>query len=83
MLQVINNILIDSKGNELKRINCPKNLKTSDISESNKPFFDCNKCNKTIVNTAFLSEENIIKIVSEDPSVCLALHKNNPKIRFN
>ena len=61
----------------LKEIHCPKNMKHSDLEKAGQDYF-CLSCNKKIINTDYLSEDELVGILLKDNTTCLSINPLNP-----
>ena len=72
-------VLISRKGEILKEIHCPENLRPEDLKNDNLPGSSlCLKCSKRIIDTDFLTETELEKALKQDPDICLKLNLVNP-----
>ena len=49
--------------------------------EGNNTFF-CDNCNKNVLDTNNISENELIKLLKKDKDICLKISKFNPMFRF-
>ena len=64
----------------LKEIHCPKKINQSELQKSGKDFA-CLSCNKKIINTDFLNEDELVSILLKDKNTCMSINPLNPLFR--
>ena len=79
MLYIKGNTLETSEGQYLKTIHCPKKVAMNELeTQSDSANYTCTQCEKTLLNTDYLSETQVIDAVNVDPDVCLTINMLNP-----
>ena len=82
MLNIIDRKIFTNEGEYLKSINCPKNVSIKDLTiEKNKSFY-CKNCEKSILDTDYISEDKLIDKLKKDKNICLKISRLNPMFRF-
>lgn len=82
----IHSTLRDINGRVLKKLGCPK-LKSWDSlavsSDTGMMKRHCDSCEKSVIDTAFLTYEEVVDAVKQDPDVCfrVRLEQDNIEIR--
>lgn len=74
--------IYSSDGKFLKKIHCPKNVSPANLDIVSEIEFNCMFCEKKVINTDYLDEAEITKLIGEDPSICLSIHPANPLFRI-
>ena len=77
-LKIRNNDIYDQNDNWLKTISCPKKIAPGDLDKGAKGNFTCKICEKTIHNTDFMTEQQIVDLLVQDPDSCLSINLLNP-----
>lgn len=75
-------ILYASDGTEIKKLYCPKKAEISDLNIKTNIIFSCKFCNKEIYDTAKLTENQIINLMSKDKNTCFKISNNQDNIIF-
>ena len=78
VLKIKNNKIYSVNDLMIKDISCPKKVQKSDFKDAKKPVFNCNHCNQDIVNTDFLSEEDIVDLLKDNVDTCISINLMNP-----
>jgi len=65
----------------LKEIHCPKKMKQSDLQKKGKDFI-CLSCNKRIINTDHLAEDELVSLLQKDKNTCLSVNPLNPLFNY-
>ena len=67
----------------IKVLHCPLNIPGSDLRPApDSPHLFCDQCEKTVHDTALLSEAQTLQLLKEDPETCLAIRPNQKNITF-
>lgn len=82
MLKIIDQVLFDKNDQPLKRLNCPKNMAARKLVIQRSIAPNCEGCSHTVLNTDYLSDEQIVDAVTRDPDVCLVIRKSNQRFEF-
>lgn len=72
--------LYSKAGNYLKTLSCPKRVKQSEleISDSENQIYHCANCDKDIINTDMLNEQEIENVLTAAPETCVYINPVNP-----
>ena len=81
MLTIQNNQIIDAQGNALKRLSCPRRILDTDLKSPHALNSRCTHCDRDVINTDYLTEDQIIALLKEDPTTCLKINRFNPIFR--
>lgn len=79
----IHRILRDTEGQILKKVRCPKLKSWSTLAENSNaqaPKRHCDSCDKSVIDTAYLSYDEIVEAVKHDPQVCFRIRSNQDNI---
>ena len=82
MFTIKNKNIFADDGTFLKAIDCPQNVKSSSLAQASDHEFHCNNCNKTVIETDLLSEQEITQLLREAPDTCLKISRFDPLFRF-
>ena len=80
--KIIDRNIYSSDGVFLKKIHCPKNVLPANLDKVSEIEFICKLCEKKVINTDYLDETEITKLIGEDPTICLSIHPANPLFRI-
>lgn len=72
--------LFTDSGHFLKRLNCPKNIKSSQLIRSENKELSCASCNETIFPTEGLKDEELIEILQIFPQQCFKVNLNQSNL---
>lgn len=81
MLTINQNRIYTEDGTYLKTINCPLNVSDQDLHQISETKFSCEKCVKEVVQTDFLTEDEIIDLLTANPDTCLKISLFDPLFR--
>lgn len=77
-LRILGNTIYSEDGQRLKELRCPKRTPKSELAGRSDDDFDCRHCAKTVVNTDFLTESELLTLLQEQPDTCLYVNLMNP-----
>ena len=66
----------------LKRLNCPFKMRWENLEATNSTFRKCANCDHLIVDTEVLSDDDLVKIVRQNPNTCLKIDLNQHNIKI-
>ena len=72
--------LFTDDGLFLKSLHCPRNIKFSQLTKSKDNKFCCTTCNETIIPTAGMEEDELLKILKTNPHQCLKVNLNQSNL---
>lgn len=67
-----------ANGELLKEIHCPKKVSINDLTRNNRVSFNCNFCEREVLDTDQFSENELETILRENPDTCLKINLLNP-----
>ena len=82
MLNIIDEKIFTKEGEYLKSINCPEKVSIKDLKKEKDKSLYCNNCEKSILDTDYISEDKLIEILEKDKNICLKISRLNPMFRF-
>ena len=82
MLTIKDKSIFADDGTFLKTIDCPKNVSDSDLTRISDHEFHCKSCEKQVIATDFLSEQEVIQLLRDTPNTCLKISRFDPRFRF-
>ena len=77
-----NKELYTDSGTFLKRLHCPVNAKWKDMRVNGANTRLCSVCDKTIHETAHLTDADLQKLISNDPQACLKINLNQKNVKI-
>lgn len=78
MLRIVGSVLFSDGGQKVKDISCPLRLSQSDLTKQADSNFQCKYCDKSIINTDFLTEDEIVELLHTTPDTCIYINLMNP-----
>ena len=82
MLNIINKKIFTEEGEYLKSINCPKKVSVEDLTNEKDKSLYCHNCEKSILDTDYISEKKLIETIKNDKNICLKISRLNPMFRI-
>jgi len=73
--------LYATNGDFLKKIQCPKSASIDNLHPKNNTSLNCNLCEREVLDTDQLSENELETILRENPETCLKINLLNPIFR--
>ena len=77
-LKIVDNNIYDQDQVWLKKIDCPKAARLLDMQVLSLKTSHCSLCDHVIHDTDFMSENDIVDLLREDPQACLKISILNP-----
>lgn len=75
--------LFTDGGELIKKLECPLRMNWDRLTvRSEGPHRSCAECERAVLNTAALSEEEVVSAVRSDPSTCLAVSARQANIQI-
>ena len=78
MLTIKNKKIYSDNGGFLKTISCPKKVSYSSLVRKTDRQMLCSSCQKNLIDTDNISEEELVDILSKDKDTCLVINRLNP-----
>lgn len=78
VLRISGNVLLSEDGQRLKEISCPRRMSLSALTVRVDRNFECENCTKLVVNTDFLTEDEVVELLQAAPDSCLYINLMNP-----
>ena len=80
----VTNQLFSNSGKFLKELHCPLDLDWEDLERISTQDQNrrCAHCDRKIIDTAFLTEEELSDILHDDKNTCLKIDLNQPNLIF-
>ena len=72
--------LFTDGGQFLKKLNCPKNMKFSQLTRSGNNGLDCAGCDESILPTDGLEDEELLRILEQTPRQCFKVNINQSNL---
>lgn len=74
--------LYTDKGEFIKRMHCPYKVKWSDLEASGAAVRECGNCRHSVMDTEYLSDDELLSIVGRNPDTCLKVDLNQHNIKL-
>ena len=82
MLTIKDSNIYSDKGVLLKTIHCPKKITYSSLIRKTDKRMLCSACDKNLLNTDYVSEEELVGTLIKDKDTCLVINRLNPMFNF-
>lgn len=66
----------------VKTMDCPYKIIWDNLETTNSTMRKCANCNHLIVDTESMSDEDLLKIVSQNPETCLKIDLNQDNLKI-
>jgi hypothetical protein len=66
----------------VKTMNCPYKMSWDQLEVTNSSFRKCSNCDHLIVDTEGLSDDQLLKIVRQNPETCLKIDLNQQNVKI-
>ncbi len=67
--------LYTDKGEFVKKMQCPLDVVWGNMTPTeNEIERNCIRCNKSVLNVEFLSDDEVVFLVNKRPEICLKIH---------
>jgi hypothetical protein len=78
----IKNELFAENGQLIKKLGCPFTIVWDKLELNNENSFakKCSQCSHSIIDTAFYTEKDLLKIFEENPKTCLKININQENL---
>ena len=75
--------IFTDKNEFVKKLDCPYRMTWLDLERSKSKFPKCSDCEKVIIDTNILTDDELVEIVKQDPNTCLKvdLNQNNLTVK--
>lgn len=70
------------KGVFIKTMNCPYKMTWDNLEITNSTMRKCTNCDHLIVDTESISDEDLLKIVRQNPETCLKIDLNQHNLKI-
>jgi|GEM_PF-2063872 len=78
VITVRKNKLYSRNGQFLKAVDCPRKVSKDDLNRQSDKNLNCSQCHKTVMDTDFMTETQLIELLHDTPDTCLAINLKNP-----
>lgn len=78
VLVIRDNTIYSPDGKMLKKISCPQKMKRSNLADGINQEFKCEYCSEKVLNTDYISENDLVDILKKNPKTCLFINLANP-----
>lgn len=69
-------------GEYVKKMNCPYKMTWEKLETINSTMRKCVNCDHLIVDTAYLTDDNLLDIIQNNPQTCLKIDLNQQNIQI-
>jgi hypothetical protein len=66
----------------VKTLNCPYKINWDKLETTNSTLRKCTICNHSIVDTEGITDDDLLKIVTQNPDTCLKIDLNQFNIKI-
>jgi hypothetical protein len=74
--------LFTDDGLLLKKMNCPENIDWKKMEKGKNDLErKCSICEKSVLDTSFLSDSEILHVMTMDKSICLKINVSSNKLK--
>lgn len=77
-LKIRDGHIYSENGEWLKKMACPKVVSYREMKQISDQAAMCRECDRMVHNTDFMSENDIVKLLKEEPQACLKISIFNP-----
>ena len=70
------------KGEFVKTMNCPYKMSWDNLETTNSTMRKCANCDHLILDTEGITDEELLKIVRQNPETCLKIDLNQHNIKI-
>lgn len=74
--------LFSSDGKILKKLFCPKDIVWNDLEKTSSKTRNCRICQTEVLDTAYLTENQIIQLLATNPNSCIRINIDQTNIKF-
>ena len=74
--------IYSDNGQLIKKLNCPYKIKWENLELTNTGARRCENCDHMILDTELLNENEIIKLVKDNPYTCLKIGLNQQNVKI-
>lgn len=64
----------------VKKLDCPYNMNWDNLEITSSTNRNCSNCDQTIVDSSYIPENEILKMVKQNPKTCLRIDLNQNNI---
>jgi hypothetical protein len=76
----INKEVYTDKGEFVKRLYCPYKINWDQLAVTSANNRTCTTCNHLIIDTAYVSDDELLQMLQQNPNTCLKLELNQPNL---
>lgn len=66
----------------VKTMNCPYKMNWDNLEATNSTLRKCAKCDHLIVDTEIVTDDDLLKMVRQNPNTCLKIDLNQQNIKI-
>lgn len=69
-------------GELIKQLNCPFKINWDNLEATNSTMRKCSICDHLIIDTEYISDDELLNMVAENPDTCLKIDLNQHNIKI-
>jgi len=66
----------------VKTMNCPYKMSWDNLEATNSTMRKCSICDHLIIDTVYISDDELLNLVAENPDTCLKIDLNQHNIKI-
>jgi hypothetical protein len=78
----ISKSVFTDKDEFVKKLSCPYKMNWDDLARTNDTKRKCSNCGHFILDTEYLTDEELLSIVSKNPDTCLKIDLTQANIKI-
>lgn len=78
----LNKEIYTDKDEFVKTMNCPYKMSWANLEAANSTLRKCANCDHLIVDTEVLTDDDLLKVVRQNPDTCLKIDLNQHNIKI-
>jgi hypothetical protein len=78
----ITKYVYSDNGTFLKKMYCPYNVNWMELDSSNSSYRKCSKCDHSIVDSKYLDDMDLVRLIENNPNTCLRIDLNQENIKI-
>jgi hypothetical protein len=64
----------------IKKLDCPFKMKWDDLKDTDSTFRKCSNCDRLIVDTKILSDDQLLETIKQGPHTCFKIDLNQHNV---
>ena len=71
-----------NNGEFIKKMNCPYKINWDDLEATTSTSRKCSNCDHLIIDTEYMSDDELLHLVTQNPDTCLKLDLNQHNLQI-